>query len=192
MLDVIVKPDVAIAPTSDTPSRVRLSRGGAAANMAEVLARAGHHVTYVGACGDDLAAQQFEDTLNDVGIDVALERVAEATGVVVALVDADGQRAMMTDRGANSALGISHVLQQLAQPFDLLHVSGYTLLDSRTTDVGRGAIARAIALGRTTSVEVNSVAPLIEMSPAAFLGGRGGCAHALRERRRGSCVEQKR
>jgi len=116
MLDVIVKPDAPIAATSDTPSRVRLSRGGAAANMAEVLARAGHHVTYVGACGDDLAAQHFEDTLNDVGIDVALERVVEATGVVVALVDQAGQRAMMTDRGANSALGISHVLQQLAQP----------------------------------------------------------------------------
>ena len=35
MLDVIVKPAVEIAPTSDTPSRVRLSRGGSAANLAE-------------------------------------------------------------------------------------------------------------------------------------------------------------
>jgi len=178
MLDVIVKPDTAIAPTSDTHSRVRLSRGGAAANMAEVLARAGHHVTYVGACGDDLAAQQFEDALRGAGIDVALERGVEATGVVVALVDQSGQRAMMTDRGANSSLGISHVLQQLAQPFDHLHVSGYTLLDPRTTDVGRGAVARAIALGRTTSVDVSSVAPLMEMTPTAFMKAAVG-AHTL-------------
>jgi sugar/nucleoside kinase (ribokinase family) len=178
MLDVIVKPDSPIAPTSDTPSRVRLSRGGAAANMAEVLARAGHHVTYVGACGDDLGAQHFEDALRGAGIDAALERGVETTGVVVALVDQTGQRAMMTDRGANSALGISHVLQQLAQPFDHLHVSGYTLLDPRTTDVGRGAVARAIALGCTTSVDVSSVAPLIEMTPAAFMRAAVG-AHTL-------------
>jgi ribokinase len=169
MLDVVVKPDAALAPTSDTPSRVRLSRGGAAANMAEVLARAGHHVTYVGACGDDLAAKHFEETLLEVGIDVALERGAAATGVVVALVDDSGQRAMMTDRGANSDLGIAHVLQQLDRPFDHLHVSGYTLLDPRTTDVGRAAVTRAIALGRTTSVDVSSVAPLVDMTPSAFM-----------------------
>lgn len=111
MLDVVVKPSTVIAPTSDTPSRVRLSRGDAAANFAEALARAGHHVTYVGACGDDLAAKQFGDTLRDAGIGLALERVATATGVVVAVVDPVGQRAMMTDRRANSVLGISHVLQ---------------------------------------------------------------------------------
>jgi ribokinase len=178
MLDVVVKPSIEFAPTSDTPSNVRLSRGGAAANVAEVLARAGHHVTYVGACGDDVAGKHFEDTLRDAGIDLALERLALSTGVVVALVDPDGQRAMMTDRGANSALGIAHVVQRLDHPFDHLHVSGYTLLDQNTTDVGRGAIARAIALGRTTSVDVSSVAPLIAMTPSAFMAAAVG-AHTL-------------
>jgi len=143
MLDVVVKPDIEIAPTSDTPSRVRLTRGGAAANVAEALARAGHHVKYVGACGDDPAAQLFEVTLRRAGVDVSLERVDEATGVVVAVVDVTGQRAMMTDRGANSKLRLEHVLDILEGPFDHLHVSGYTLLDPLTADVGRGALARA-------------------------------------------------
>ena len=178
MLDVVVKPSTALASTSDTTSRVRLGRGGSAANMAEALARAGLHATYVGACGDDLAAKYFEDALREAGIDVALECVERATGVVVALVDPKGQRAMMTDRGANVDLGIAHVLRQLNQPFDHLHVSGYTLLDPRTTDVGRGALARAIALGRSTSVDVCSVAPLIEMTPAAFLKSAIG-AHTI-------------
>jgi len=105
MLDVVVKPDTAIAPTSDTPSRVRLHRGGSAANMAEALARAGHHVTYVGASGTDLAAQLFEETLHRAGVETALERLDSSSGVVVALVDREGERAMMTDRGANSSLG---------------------------------------------------------------------------------------
>jgi sugar/nucleoside kinase (ribokinase family) len=169
MLDVVVKPDRDIAPTSDTPSRVRLNRGGAAANMAEALALAGHHVTYVGACGDDLAARLFEDALRSVGADVALEHVERPTGVVVAVVDANGQRAMMTDRGANSMLSLAHVLRQLDRPFDHLHVSGYTLLDPSTTDVGRGALARSRDVGRSTSIDVCSVAPLTEMTPAMFL-----------------------
>jgi len=169
MLDVVVKPNAEIAPTSDTPSRVRVSRGGAAANMAEGLARSGHHVTYVGACGSDLAAQLFEDTLRAVGIEVELERIDTPSGVVVALVGSDGQRAMMTDRGANSSLGLEHVLRILDRPFNHLHVSGYTLLDRSTTDVGRGALERARALGRSTSVDVCSVAPLIEFTPEAFL-----------------------
>lgn len=178
MLDVVVKPSAEIAPTSDTESSVRLSRGGAAANVAEALARAGHQVTYVGACGDDLAARHFEDALLDVGVIAALEYLHLATGVVVALVGDDGQRAMMTDRGANAALGIAHILRQLDQPFDHLHVSGYTLLDPRTTDAGRGAIARAIALGRSTSVDVSSVAPLIAMTPPAFTSAALG-AHTI-------------
>ena len=169
MLDVVVKPLSDVAPTSDTKSRVRLSRGGSAANMAVALARAGHHVTYVGSCGDDLAAQLFEDSLRTVGIDMALQRTETTSGVVVAVVDAEGQRAMMTDRGANTLLGLEHVLRQLDAPFDHLHVSGYTLLDPATTEVGRSALSRARELGSSTSVDVCSVAPLIEMTPSVFL-----------------------
>jgi ribokinase len=176
MLDVVVKPDGEIAATSDTPSRVRLSRGGSAANMAEALARGGHHVTYVGACGDDLAGQLFEDTLRKIGVDAVLERTDTTTGVVVAVVDATGQRAMMTDRGANSELGSEHVTRQLARPFDHLHVSGYTLLDPRTLDVGRVALEAAQRLGRSTSVDVCSVAPLVAMSPAGFLAAARGAS----------------
>jgi sugar/nucleoside kinase (ribokinase family) len=176
MLDVVVKPDGEIAPTSDTPSRVRLGRGGSAANMAEALARGGQHVTYVGACGDDLAGQLFEDTLRTNGVDTVLERTALTTGVVVAVVDAAGQRAMMTDRGANSMLGIAHVSEQLERPFDHLHVSGYTLLDPRTLDVGRVALATARDHGCSTSVDVSSVAPLMSMSPPRFLEAARGAS----------------
>jgi sugar/nucleoside kinase (ribokinase family) len=176
MLDVVVKPDVDIAPTSDTPSRVRLGRGGSAANMAEVLLRAGHHVTYVGACGDDVGARLFETTLRELGADVVLQRTDETTGVVVAVVAADGQRAMMTDRGANSRLDTAHVERQLERPFHHLHVSGYTLLDPKTTAVGCLALETARELGRSSSVDVCSVAPLLAMTPARFLEASRGAS----------------
>jgi ribokinase len=176
MLDVVVKTLADRAPTSDTPSRVRFSRGGSAANIAEALAAAGHHVTYVGACGSDLAAQLFADALRVVGVDLALERVEAATGVVVALVGDDAQRAMMTDRGANSMLDLEHVLRQLEAPFDHLHVSGYTFLDPMTSQVAHLALERARELGRSTSIDVCSIAPLIEMTPAEFLKATAGAS----------------
>ncbi len=168
MLDVVVKPMTAVAPTSDTPARVRLSRGGSAANMSVALALTGHHVTFLGASGDDVAAQLFEESLRDAGVRAALERVDAPTGVVVALVGDDGQRAMLTDRGANPMLTMDHVLTQLERPFDHLHVSGYTFLDPTTRHVGTAALARAAALRRPTSVDVCSAGPLISVTPDVF------------------------
>ena len=66
-------------------------------------------------------------------------------------------------------LGLAHVLDQLDRPFDHLHVSGYTLLDPSTTEIGRAALKRARELGRSTSVDVCSVAPLAALTPAAFM-----------------------
>ena len=180
MLDVVVKPMTEVAPTSDTPARVRLSRGGSAANMSVALALAGHHVTFLGASGDDVAAQLFEQSLLEVGVRAALERVDAPTGVVVAVVGDDAQRAMLTDRGANPMLTMDYVLGQLERPFDHLHVSGYTVLEEATRDiatfldpttrhVGTAALARAIALRRPTSVDVCSTGPLAAVTPAVFL-----------------------
>ncbi len=168
MLDVVVKPMTEVAPTSDTPARVRLSRGGSAANMSVALALAGHHVTFLGASGDDVAAQMFEQSLQEVGVRAALERVDAPTGVVVALVGDDAQRAMLTDRGANPMLSMEYVLAQLERPFDHLHVSGYTFLDPTTRHVGSAALSRAAALRRPTSVDVCSVGPLAAVTPQVF------------------------
>lgn len=169
MIDVVVRPTARVAPTSDTPSHVRFSRGGAAANMAVVLARAGHDVTYIGAVGDDAPGQMVTDDLVNAGVDARLSVVAAPTGVVVALVALDGQRSMMTDRGANQLLDLEAVERHLALPFDHLHVSGYTLLDTATRGVGTAALRRARSDGRPTSVDVCSVGPLADVTPAVFL-----------------------
>jgi sugar/nucleoside kinase (ribokinase family) len=169
MLDVIVKPLAPVAPTSDTPARVRVGRGGAAANLAVSLAACGHHVVFVGACGDDAASQIFHDGLVDAGVVVRLQVTESATGVVVALVGNDAQRAMLTDRGANPLLAESFVEEALGEPFDHLHVSGYTLLDPATRGVGTTALRRAREAGRSSSVDVCSVAPLGDITPEVFL-----------------------
>jgi ribokinase len=169
MLDVIVQPTAPLAPTSDTPSNVRLARGGAGANVAVSLASYGHEVTYVGVAGNDFAGQLFVDELARAGVTAQLTVGTGPTGVVVAVVASDGQRAMMTDRGVNGELTLDHVLTVLERPFDHLHVSGYTLLDEATRSIGAAALELARTQGATTSVDACSVGPLANVGVSVFL-----------------------
>ncbi|OYV65268.1 MAG: hypothetical protein B7X07_03725 [Actinobacteria bacterium 21-64-8] len=148
MLDVVVRPRGALEPTSDTASEVRVSR-------------------VVGACGDDDAAGLVELALTRGGVRPLLQRTVASTGVVVALVSDDGQRAMMTDRGANQLLDTDFVLAALGDVTHV-HVSGYLLLDVATRDLARAALREARARRISTSLDVCSVAPLRAMTPARF------------------------
>jgi len=168
MLDVIVAPTAPLEPTSDTPAVVRLVRGGSGANLASALARR-HDVTFVGAAGEDVAAEVFSGALASAGVAASLERVDETTGTVVALIAPDGQRAMLTDRGANSQLSLEFVRDVLSSPFEHLHVSGYVILDAQTRSVARAALSLAREKGCSTSVDVCSVAPLRAITPDVFL-----------------------
>ena len=168
MLDVVVRPEGSYAPTSDTPSRVRLARGGSGANLAVALAQCGHDVTYVGAIGRDSAGAAWREELAASGVSAHLEEVDTPTGVVVALVDASGQRAMYTDRGANRSLTREFVLDALREGAEHLHVSGYSVLEEATRSVAVAALAEARAKAVTTSVDVCSVGPLVDVTPAVF------------------------
>ncbi len=176
MLDVVVRPTGPVSPTSDTAADVRTGRGGSGANMAVVLAGAGHHVVYAGAAGDDAAGRLCADDLTRAGVRAQLETVDAPTGVVVSLVGADGQRSMFTDRGANRLLRESHVLQQLEEQFDHLHVSGYTVLDQATRATAVAALHEARSRGCSTSVDVCSVGPLVALTPEVFMTAIRGVA----------------
>ena len=169
MLDVIAKPLTRVASTSDTPASVHVGRGGAAANMAAALAESGHEVVFVGACGDDAARTIFTQALSRDGVEVRLQVTPGVTGTVVAVVADDAQRAMFTDRGANSSLTEAFVLAQLEDPFDHVHVSGYTLLDAATRAAGASVLRRARERGLPSSVDVCSVGPLSHVTPEVFL-----------------------
>ena len=171
MLDVVVKTSTELAPTSDTPAQVRVGRGGSGANIAVALAATGHDVRYVGACADDAAREVIERALREMHVEPVFDVHDGATGTVVSLVRADGQRSMLSDRGANPLLSSSFVRAQLDEPFDHLHVSGYTLLDHATREVGVGALRVARETGRSSSVDVCSVAPLREIGAEVFLVG---------------------
>lgn len=168
MLDVVVRPEGPVAPTSDTPSRVRIARGGSGANLAVALAKCDHDVTYVGAIGRDSAAAAWREEFATGAVRSRLQEVDVPTGVVVALVDETGQRAMYTSRGANLSLSRDFVLAILDEGFDHLHVSGYSVLESATREVAVAALEHARRRATTTSADACSVAPLVAVTPGVF------------------------
>ena len=173
MLDVVVRPIGDVAPTSDTPAEVRVSRGGSAATLASVLAAAGHDVRFVGSAGDDEVAGLVEGALRRAGVEPQLWRTARRTGVVVALVAPDGQRAMLTDRGANALLDADFVRSRV-DACDHVHVSGYSVLDDATRALASAVLRDARSTGRGTSVDVCSVAPLVRLGAEVFRGAVAG------------------
>ncbi|MGC2169401.1 MAG: PfkB family carbohydrate kinase, partial [Acidimicrobiales bacterium] len=111
------------------------------------------------------------------GVRADFESVDAPTGTVVSVVGENGQRAMLTDRGANSLLSETFVLQSLVAPFDHVHVSGYLFLDASTRRVARAALVCAIESARSVSVDVCSVGPLAQITPEAFLHGAQGATY---------------
>jgi len=178
MVDVLVEVRAPFAHASDTPSRIAATPGGSAANQAVWLARAGVRTALVAAVGRDAFGDAALAALVAEGVDVAhVARAARPTGTVVALVEPDGQRSMLTDRGANLALDAAAAATALrgAATLDHVHVSGYCLLERATRPAGVEALRTAELRSATRSVDVASAGPLRAMGPAAFLELVGGC-----------------
>lgn len=159
------------ATGSDTPAAIRFSGGGQAANTAAWLAARGVPVTLVGAVGDDSQGRDRVAELERIGVDCAVSRHPDhPTGTVIVLAT-DGERTMITERGANLRLTPEHVEAALAAAPDAvhLHLSGYPLLDAASRPAGLAALAAARGRGLTTSVDAASAAPLRRVGAAAFL-----------------------
>ena len=169
MLDVVARASGPVQPTSDTPAAVHVGRGGSAANAAIRLASAGCDVTFVGAVGRDDVGRLVRAAFERAGVETRLLDVDEPTGVVVAIVDETGQRAMYTSRAANRRLSLEHVTRELERPADHVHVSGYVVLDDDTRAVGGAALALARASAGSVSIDACSVGPLARMGRSVFL-----------------------
>ena len=165
MTDVIARYAGDLAVGSDTPARVALRPGGAAANTAAWLGHLGARCVFCGCVGDDALGRAAGEALTALGVETRLQVVTDApTGTCVVLVDASGERTMLPDAGANPLLRDAPV----AEPGGHLHVAGYTLLHPGSRPAGVAALAAARAAGMTTSVDPASAAPLAAMGADVF------------------------
>ena len=96
--DVIVRLDGPVNIASDTPASISRRRGGSAANTAVAAVAGGHPARVLGQVGNDAIGGALLDEMARTGVDVSCVRRAGSTGTIVALVDAAGERSMLTDR----------------------------------------------------------------------------------------------
>ncbi len=98
-------------------SSLRRAPGGKGGNQAVAAARAGAQVQFVGAVGDDAAAEQLRAHLRakGVGLDGTVA-MPGPSGTAVVMVDANGENAIVVAPGANGklALGAAAVRQVIA------------------------------------------------------------------------------
>jgi ribokinase len=176
--DVVVVLSGNPAPGSDRPASIRSRGGGAGANVAVHLAQLGTPVLLAGCIGDDAAGAGLVAELTAAGIGLALRTVPGApTGTIVSLVEPDGQRSMLADRGANLDLRPDDV--PAPEPGGHLHLSGYTLLDPGPRAAGLAALDSATAAGCTVSVDPASTGPLAAYGVDRWLADTAGATVLL-------------
>ncbi|MCX7670264.1 MAG: carbohydrate kinase family protein [Anaerolineae bacterium] len=168
-VDIVSRLAAPLVRGSDAPAEVRLMPGGSGANVAVWLARLGQEVVFVGRVGTDAFGRWLEEDLRREGVTPALTRdPARGTGVIQVLVEPDGERTMVPDRGANACWAESDVPAGLIERARLLHIVGYVLLDAASRRGALAAMARARAAGVPISLDPSSHAPLLALTPGGF------------------------
>jgi sugar/nucleoside kinase (ribokinase family) len=157
-----------VAVGSDSEASVSFGGGGSAANVAAWLAFAGvERPALVGRIGRDARGVAAAEELRAGGVDARLALDdGHPTGTCVVLVAPGGERSMLPDPGANSALAPSDLPDSLIERGGHLHVSGYSLVRPGPRPAALAAIERARARGMTVSVDPSSAALLAPDFPS--------------------------
>ncbi|WP_020671847.1 carbohydrate kinase family protein [Amycolatopsis nigrescens] len=167
-LDVVAQHDGPIVYGGDARAKVRFAGGGAGANTARWLSSQAAETTLIARIGDDAGGRLVRSELEDAGVRCAFAVDEDAaTCCVVVLVDGDGQRTMLPDRGANARFSPADVDPGVLAGAAHLHLSGYVLLDPSSRPAGLAALAAAKRAGLSTSVDPQAAALLTD--PAGFL-----------------------
>ena len=170
MVDVLAAMTGPLARGSDTRSRITTAGGGSAANVATWLAVQRIRTSYVGKVGDDALGRESVAGLTHHGIEAWVSTdQGLTTGTCVVLVEPGGERSMLPDSGANTALTPDDLPRRLFRPGAHLHLSGYTLLNEGPREAGLAALALAQAADMTVSVDPSSAALVEQAGVARFL-----------------------
>lgn len=156
--DVLAKPNTLLLPGGDTTGRVLLMGGGSAANVAVWAARVGYPAGFIGEVGRDRFGEFAVQELAAEGVQPhIIWNTSNPTGVILVLIDAAGQRSMLTSQGADFDLRPQEVPVEVIQQAGHLHVTAWSLF----TDPPRQAALKAVHVAREAGVTVS-------FDPASF------------------------
>jgi len=146
-LDVISQLKEPINYGNDTASRISSHPGGQAANVATWITRTHSKAQLVARVGNDPVGFALISDLDKYGVEhMNLMHSGRPTGVVVILVDSNGERTMFPDNGANADLELSDLPP--LDDVDGVYLSGYALLDFRSRNAVLSMIKKIKAAGK--------------------------------------------
>lgn len=157
--DVVVFAPGGVRIGTDSPAQVERHRGGSAANVAVAARSIGAPARFVGNVGDDPLGVRLLGQLTDAGVDVHVSRMGR-TGSIVALVDEDGERSFLTDRGAADQMTIAPT--GWLEGSSVIHVPMYSLLEDPTRTTTLAMLHRARESGVPISLDASSTGAITD------------------------------
>ena len=155
--DVVVWLNGELNIGSDTDSVIVRTRGGSAANVAMFAALNGTPSRFIGQVGNDNLGEQLCTSLRESGVDVCT--VAEGrTGSIVVIVQPNGERTFLTDRGVASDLSVFNATHLAG--VSVVHVPTYSLALDPLATTAVQYIRAARAAGALISIDTSSTSVL--------------------------------
>jgi len=160
----IVVADHVCAPVDHVPapgelvltSRMELSIGGCASNVAVDLAKLGHRASIVGRVGDDSFGRFIRQSLDDAHVDVRHLRESpgkDTSGTLV--INSQGEdRRFIHSVGANGEFTGNELSSDLVKSARVLYLGGYCLMDALAPEAVVRAFREARGAGITTVLDV--------------------------------------
>ena len=174
MTDVIVVPEGPLVKGSDRRATVRSRPGGSGANQAVWLGAVGAPVLFAARVGH-ADKSMYEAYFRGLGVVPVLAGDREQpSGVLVTIVDPDGERSFLTDRGANLDLCADDLPESLLDGVSLVLVSGYSFFAPVPRAAVQGLVAAARVRGIAVAVDPASVGFLLEVGASNFIGWTAG------------------
>jgi sugar/nucleoside kinase (ribokinase family) len=169
LLDVIVRLQQPLARGDDSPASVQAGAGGQAANVAAWGVELGAHARVLAKRGGDALSRLVERELLARGVELVGPTGTGHGGIVVSLVDLEGERSMLSDRGVSPTLRAEDVDVAWLRGCDVLHLSGYALLAPTIDEAGARAVGAVRAQGGRISVDLSAASAIQAFGRARFL-----------------------
>jgi len=160
LLDVVVRPVASVERGTDVPGDIRFRQGGSAANVVRSFVRLGGRGVLVCSVGRDGWGERLVAALRADGGVVRAVPARGATGRLTALVDPDGERSFVTERGAADALRGDDLRASWFRGAGVLHIPGYSLFHQPLASAAARAAEMARVVGSLVSVDLASAGPL--------------------------------
>ncbi len=172
VVDVVLTVPVLPERGGDVLADTTTATPGGGFNVMAAAARQGLAVAYAGVLGTGPFADLAAAGLTAEGIEVLQpQRPGLDTGVVISLVDSDGERTFVTGPGAEARLTAGDLARVRGGPGDAVYVSGYGLLHASNRPALLGWLA-GLDPGRPVFFDPGSLAAQIPPSALAAVAAR--------------------